>query len=70
MPEILTLCQQAQTPTRPNGKAPGTWFFGELRVRTQHEDGSWSANVMWSHAHGENRLDTVPAAHVRPPTGA
>jgi hypothetical protein len=44
----------------------GTWYPGELRMWTQGEDGSWSANVMWSRASGENRLDTFPSDNVRP----
>ena len=47
----------------------GTWHYGELRMWTQHRDGSWSANVMWTRAHGENRLDTFPAENVRPLAG-
>ena len=33
------------------------------------EDGSWLANVTWSRAPGENRIDTFPAENVRPWTG-
>ncbi len=39
----------------------GTWHYGELRMWTQHDDESWSANVVWSRAHGANRLDTFLA---------
>ena len=46
----------------------GAWHHGELRMWTQHGDGSWSANVMWSRAYGENRLDILPAENVRPMT--
>jgi len=44
----------------------GAWYPGELRMWTHHEDGSWSVNVQWSSAAGENRLDTFPAENVRP----
>ena len=43
----------------------GAWHYGELRMWIQHRDGSWSANVMWERAHGENRLDALPAEKVR-----
>ena len=36
----------------------------------KHDDGSWSANGMWSRTHGENRLDTFLAERVRPLTKA
>ncbi len=44
----------------------GAWFYGELRMWTQHRDGSWWANVMWSSAVAENRLDTFNAEDVGP----
>ena len=44
----------------------GDWYYGEGRMRSQSEDGAWSANVMWSRAAGENRLGTFPAESVRP----
>ena len=52
------------------GLVDGVWYPGELRMWTKARDGSWSANVMWSRVSGENRLDTVPADHVRPVTDA
>ena len=44
----------------------GAWYTSELRMWTQSKDGSWFANVTWSRAHGENRIDIFPAERVRP----
>ena len=38
------------------GVAPG-WYYGELRMWKQADDGSWTAQVGWSRAPGENRID-------------
>ena len=48
----------------------GTWHYGELRMWRRSEEGSWLANVRWTRAQGENRLDTFPAEKVRPLTDA
>ena len=52
---------------RPEVEVPdGTWFYGELRMWTHERDGSWSAQVTWSRAVGENFIDTFAADDVRP----
>ena len=48
----------------------GARHCGELRMWTQFEHGSWSANVMWTPPHGEHRLDIFAAETVRPLGGA
>ena len=45
----------------------GTWHYGQLRMWTRHHDGTWSAQVTWSRAPGENMIDTFPSGAVRPP---
>ncbi|WP_067428588.1 hypothetical protein [Nocardioides jensenii] len=54
-------------PDRPECEVlvDGGWWFGEVRMWTQDDDGSWSANVSWTR-NTETRLDAVPAARVRP----
>jgi len=47
-----------------------SWRYGELRMWRRGEDGSWLANVTWSRAPGENRIDTFPAETVRLLAGA
>jgi len=44
----------------------GQWLDGELRVWTQHRDGTWWANVSWRPT-GEysRRLGNFPADHIR-----
>lgn len=44
----------------------GTWHQGELRAWFPADDGTWSANVTYRTAPGENRILTVPEDHVRP----
>jgi len=45
----------------------GVWFPGELRMWTQRDDGTWSADVRWSEGTGaSSRLDTFPADQIRP----
>jgi hypothetical protein len=46
----------------------GAWHYGELRMWTRHDDRSWSAQVTWSRAAGENLIGTFPAAMVRQAT--
>lgn len=43
----------------------GQWWFGTLRMWTHEDDGTWTAQVTWTR-HGENRIDSFPAARVRP----
>ncbi len=44
----------------------GDWYPGDLRAWRQHDDGTWTAQVTWSRAAGEKRIDAFPADHVRP----
>jgi hypothetical protein len=43
----------------------GRWWRGELRMWTQHRDGSWHAQVLWSDAPKMLRIDTFPDDRVR-----
>jgi hypothetical protein len=43
------------------------WCDGELRMRTQRDDGSWKGNVQWrSNGEPTRRLDTFVADFIRP----
>jgi hypothetical protein len=42
----------------------GTWWPGELRMWTPTAEG-WAAQVTWSRAAGDNRIDTFPEQRVR-----
>lgn len=44
----------------------GTWHPGEVRMWTQHDD-RWTAQVTYSTAAGDNRIDTFTADRVRQP---
>lgn len=45
----------------------GTWWPGQLRMWTRHDDGTWTGNVLFHDAEG-NRADTFPADHIREDT--
>jgi hypothetical protein len=47
----------------------GEWRPAEIRMWTQEDDGSWTANVSWSSGPFENRLDVFPAERLRPVDG-
>lgn len=53
-------------PDRPECEVlvDGEWWFGEVRMATQMDDGTWVANVEWGGPDG-NRLDEFPAERVR-----
>ena len=56
---------------RPNVEVliDGTWCYGQVRMQTQLDDGTWEINVQWfSEAEHTNRIDTFPAERVRPDT--
>jgi hypothetical protein len=44
----------------------GAWHYGELRMWTQHADRTWSAQVTWTRAAGENLIGKFPASEIRP----
>ena len=44
----------------------GTCHYGQLRMWTRPADGTWSAQVTWRRATGENVIDAFPAGEVRP----
>lgn len=44
----------------------GAWYYGEVRMQTQLDDGSWEFIVEWVERPGDRRLDTFSASAVRP----
>ena len=50
----------------PGALVPCRWCTGELRAWRQHDDGTWSAQVVWSRGPGQpNFHDVFPADRVR-----
>lgn len=45
----------------------GTWYYGEVRMWSVDDDGTWHAQVKWSAPDG-NRIDTFPQDRVRQST--
>ena len=57
MPEVEVLIDNA-------------WYFGDLRMWSPNDDGTWTAHVTYNLAAGERRIDSFPAHHVRAATNA
>lgn len=45
------------------------WWPGELRMWTQHDDGTWTAQVQWRRRPADTHIDTFPAERVRESEG-
>ncbi|WP_426243654.1 hypothetical protein [Nocardioides sp. LHG3406-4] len=43
-----------------------TWYPGELRMWTQHDDDTWTADVSYTDEHHMNHLTSVASDQVRP----
>ena len=53
---------------RPDGEVlvDGAWWQGELRMWTQHDDGTWTAKVQYQPPDGDSLvIRTFPAGEVR-----
>ena len=62
---MRTICFPVADRPDVEVRVGGIWHYGQLRMWKRHDDGTWSAQVTWRRAPGENLIDTYPAGLVR-----